>query len=163
MPSLRFRLSRCSLPHFTKRTVRQGLVDTMLGARRKRAEQLKQSLACEVTAPGTAGVDADAISRRDPGTAESALPGASRSSKDEGHPRSDAAAAAQEEPDKVDDKDDGANDSPRAAAVCELWCAIAIGALIQGQPPERVRQRGKCSSGVCLLNCTSPRNPALPF
>lgn len=29
-------------------------------------------------------------------------------------------------------------DSARNAAVCEMWCAIAIGALVQGAPPERV-------------------------
>lgn len=26
-----------------------------------------------------------------------------------------------------------------AASTCTLWCAVAIGALVQGQPTERVR------------------------
>lgn len=27
-----------------------------------------------------------------------------------------------------------------AASTCTLWCTVAMGALVQGQPPERVRQ-----------------------
>lgn len=28
-----------------------------------------------------------------------------------------------------------------AASTCTLWCTVAMGALVQGQPPERVRLR----------------------
>lgn len=35
-----------------------------------------------------------------------------------------------------------------AASTCTLWCTVAMGALVQGQPPERVR-RGLCIVCSC--------------
>lgn len=36
---------------------------------------------------------------------------------------------------------------PDAASTCALWCTVAMGALVQGQPPERVR---RCSHVLCF-------------
>lgn len=43
-----------------------------------------------------------------------------------------------------------------AASTCTLWCAVAMGALVQGQPPERVRLR-EFACSLLVLNRSAVR------
>lgn len=49
-----------------------------------------------------------------------------------------------------------------AASACTLWCTVAIGALVQGQPPERVSELSEIVVLVLVLFLVDKQGRAFP-
>lgn len=115
----------------------------MLGARRRRTgEAPEPSASCEIAE----GSDTQmTICRQGQDTSgESRLVSVNDCSTGEGRPN-------------VSNID---QDGVKNAAVCEMWCAIAIGALVQGQPPEQV---SRANEGLSLYFLGCGRRKLLVF
>lgn len=117
-----FALPCLASPCLASSNVRQGLIKTMLGVRRGRNGGAPTESASDKVAEGSDIPMTICRQDQQDSSAESRLVSGTDCST--GDTRLN-----------VNNIDQG---SVKNAAVCEMWCAIAIGALVQGQPPERV-------------------------